>query len=251
LDERYGGDRSSMKKILFLFLILGLVFGCIGQQEWKFYIIDEDVAEYTLEDIMPRETTVIYETVITKELKKVAWEGVLAAEFGKGDTINFISEDGYLVSIPYDVDVILAYRKEGNAISEQDGGPLKIAVDPDYGCKCNWLKYLKIVEFVDSENSFSVYGDVFNLLTFSSRDLNLYYGLDDVLKNTHTEVPLSFILKKAICKENATKIIFITEQGRYSYSLEEIRNKDLLIVYDGRFQIYGLEIMDLKGIKVE
>jgi len=165
--------------------------------------------------------------------------------------INFISEDGYLVSIPYEVDVILAYRKAGHPIGTEDGGPLKIAVDPYYGCKCNWLKFLKIVEFVDKENSFSVYGEVFNLITFSYRDMNLYYGLGDVIDNTHSQVPLLFILDKALCKENTTTITFITESGRISYPLEEIRNIDPLLTYDDGFFIEELEIEYLKGIKIE
>ena len=239
-----------MKKILFLFLIF-LVSTCVSQEEWTFYTIDEDVTMYTVEDLNSFDTQAIYETVVEKEVKEVKWEGVLAREFGNGDTINFISEDGYLVSIPYDVDVILAYKKEGNPIKTEDGGPLKIAVDPYYGCKCNWLKFLKIVEFVDSETSLSVYGEVFNLLTFSPRDLNLYYGLDDVVNNTYTEVPLTFLLDKALCKENATTIVFITEEGRFSYPLSEITAQNLMVKYNGEFVIEGLMITRLKGIKIE
>ncbi|MGD2246806.1 MAG: molybdopterin-dependent oxidoreductase [Candidatus Methanofastidiosia archaeon] len=244
-------------KILFLFLVLVLGFGhlagCLNQLEtdWEFHVIDKEVTVYTLGDITGMETSIIKETVIKKEIKKVEWEGVLATEFGEGDTINFISEDRYLVSIPSGVDVIVAFKKDENPISEMDGGPLKIAVDPNYGCKCNWLKYVKIVEFVDSEESFSVYGNVFNLLTFSPRDLNLHYGLQEVIQNTYTKAPLQFILDKAICKENATTIVFVTEEGRVSYSLEEIEGKNLVVIYDNGFHIEGLNIRNLKGIKIE
>ena len=55
---------------------------------WTFYVIDDTVTEYTINDINHIKPTIIYETVIEKEIKKVAWEGVLAAEFGDGDTIN-------------------------------------------------------------------------------------------------------------------------------------------------------------------
>ncbi|MBU7010165.1 MAG: molybdopterin-dependent oxidoreductase [Theionarchaea archaeon] len=241
-----------MKRILLFFLIFSfLCASCINQIEWTVYVIDDGIREYTLEDLTSFETAVIPETVIEKEIKKVKWEGVPAVEFGEGDIINFISEDGYMVSVPYGVNVIVAYKKEGKPISKEDGGPLKIAVDPDYGCKCNWLEYLKIVEFVDGDNSFSVYGEVFNLLTFSPRDLNLHYGLEDVLNNTFSEVPLSFVLDKAICKENATTVVFVTEEGRYSYSLGEILCKDLILVYDNGFHIYELGIENLKGIKIE
>lgn len=239
-----------MKKILLFFLILSGV-GCLGQGKWTVYVVNGGVREYTLEDIKAFETEVVYENVVEKEVKKVKWEGVAAKAFGSGDIINYISEDGYLVSIPYDVKVILAYRKDGESIDEEEGGPLKIAVDPFYGCKCNWLKYVKIVEFVNSENSFSVYGEVFNLLTFSSRDLNLYYGLENVLNNTYNEVPLTFILDKAICKQNATNVVFVTGNGRFSYSLSEIREKNVVVRYDDGFHIDGLKITDLRGIKVE
>lgn len=239
-----------MKKVLLLFLIF-LVFGCIGEEKWTVYVVDGGVKEYTLEELKAFEPEVVCENVIEKEVKKVKWEGVAAKTFGSGDIINYISEDGYFVSIPYDVTVILAYRKEGKSIGKEEGGPLKIAVDPFYGCKCNWLKYVKIVEFVDSENSFSVYGEVFNFLTFSPRDLNLYYGLEDVLNNTYDEAPLIFVLDKAICKQNAVNIVFVTGNGRFSYSLSEIRGKNLVLRYDNGFYIDGLGITDLRGIKVE
>ncbi|MBU6997451.1 MAG: molybdopterin-dependent oxidoreductase [Theionarchaea archaeon] len=239
-----------MKRLLlFLFLILGL--GCIHQVPWTFHVIDDGVTEYALDSMASKDISTIEETLVEKEIKKVTWEGVLAREFGEGDTINFISQDGYLVSIPYNVDVILAFRKEGNPIGEEDGGPLKIIVDPTYGCKCNWLKYLRIVEFVDKEDSFSVYGDVFNLLTFSPRDLNLHYGLEDVLANTSNEVPLVFVLDKAITKENATTITFVTEDGRYTYTLQEIRDMNPTLIYDNGFCIIELGIVNLKGIKIE
>jgi len=237
-----------MKKVL---LLLFLVLGCIQQESWTFYVIDERITEYTLDEINAFELKEIYETVIEKEVKKVKWEGVIAREFGSGDIINFISEDGYMVSIPYDVDVILAYKKDGNTLHAKEGGPLKIAVDPYYGCKCNWLKYLKIVEFVDSEDSLSVYGEVVNMLTFSPRDLNLYYGLDDIVNNAYSEAPLTFILDKALCKQSATTVVFITKEGRYSYSLSEIRGKNLVLVYENGFHIYALGITDIKGIKIE
>lgn len=239
-----------MRKLVLSFIFM-VGLGCIGQVQWTFYVIGGEVTQYTLEDIRHAELTEIYETVIEKDIQEVKWEGVPAQKFGEGDIINFISEDGYLVSIPYDVDVILAFKKDGKSIDEKEGGPLKIAVDPYYGCKCNWLQYLKIVEFVDSEDSLSVYGEVFNILTFSPRDLNLHYGIEHVLDNTYTEVPLTFILDKAICKQNAAKIVFITKEGRFSYSLSEIRDKNLILVYDNGFHIGALGITDLVGIKIE
>jgi hypothetical protein len=245
-----------MNRIILLFPFFFLL-GCLGQEAipeeipWTFSVIDDTVTEYSLQEFSSYEHTTIVETVIEKEVMKINWKGPLARQFGSGDLINFISEDGYLVSIPYDVDVILAYRKENSPISAEDGGPLKIAVDPNYGCKCNWLKYLKIVEFVNKGDSFSVYGEVFNLITFSARDLNLYYGLEEVIENTHSQVPLKFILDTALCKEGASTIIFVTDSGRISYSLEEIRQIDPLLRYEDGFFIEELGIEYLKGIKIE
>ncbi|MBU7030941.1 MAG: molybdopterin-dependent oxidoreductase [Theionarchaea archaeon] len=247
-----------MKRILLLLPFSILFFiGCVGQEPipeditWTFMVIDDSVREYSLQDLSSYDSTTIVETLIEKEITKISWNGPLARLFGEGDIINFISEDGYVVSIPYEVDVILAYQKEGVPVGEEDGGPLKIIVDPYYGCKCNWLKFLKIVEFVDKEESFSVYGEVFNLITFSYRDLNLYYGLENVIDDTNSQVPLLFILDKALCKENATTITFVTESGRFTYSLEEIRDIDPLLTYDDGFFIEGLGIEYLQGIKIE
>jgi hypothetical protein len=245
-----------MNRIILLFPFFFLL-GCLGQEAvpqetpWIFTVIDDTITEYSLQDFSSYEQTTIVETVIEKEVMKINWEGPLAREFGTGDLINFISEDGYVVSIPYEVDVILAYRKEGTPIGTEDGGPLKIAVDPSYGCKCNWLKYLKIVEFVNKEDSFSVYGEVFNLITFSARDLNLYYGLEEVIENAYSQVPLQFILDKALCKEGTSTIIFITDSGRITYSLEEIREIDPLLRYADGFFIEELGIDYLTGIKIE
>lgn len=245
-----------MKRIILLFPFFFLL-GCLGQEavsedlSWTVTVIDDTVTQFSLQDFSSYEHTTITETVIEKAVMKINWEGPLARQFGSGDMINFISLDGYLVSIPYEVDVILAYRKEGSPVGEEEGGPLKIIVDPFYGCKCNWLKFLKIVEFVDKEDSFSIYGEVFNLITFSARDLNLYYGLEDVIENTHSQVPLQFILDKALCKEGTSTVIFITESGRTSYSLDEIATINPVLTYEDGFFIEELGIEYLKGIKIE
>ena len=237
-----------MKKFLSIFLLF-IVLGCT--EKWNFYVIDDNVKEYSLSELKSLETDVIYETVVEKEIRKVKWEGVPSDALGGGDIINYISEDLYMVSVPSNVAVILAYKKEGKNVSKKEGGPLKIAVDPSYGCKCNWLKYLKIVEFVDSKNSLSVYGEVTNILYFSPRDLNIFYSIEDIIENRYNRVNLNKILDKAICKSRAEKITFITENDRKTFDLYEIKDMNPEIVYENGFNIPSLNLKNINAIKIE
>jgi len=237
-----------MKKFLSIFLLF-IILGCT--EEWNFYVVDDDVKEYSLSELKKFEISTIYETVVDEEIKEVKWEGTPSNILGKGDIINYISEDLYMVSIPYDVDVILAYKKDGKSVPKEEGGPLKIAVEQNYGCKCNWLKNLKIVEFIDAENSFSIYGEVFNILYFSPRDLNVFYSIEDIIENRHNRVKLNRILDKAICKSKAEKITFITENGRKDFDLREIRDINPEIVYDNGFNIPSLNLENIRAIKIE
>ena len=237
-----------MKKFFSIFLLF-LLLGCT--EEWNFYIIDDNVKEYSLSELKNFETDVIYETVVGKEIRKVEWEGVAPNTLGEGDIINYISEDLYLVSVPYNVDVILAYTKEGKNIPKEEGGPLKIAVDPNYGCRCNWLKYLKIVEFIDSKNSLSIYGEVTNILYFSPRDLNVFYSIEDIIENRYNRIGLNKILDKAICKSKAEKITFVTENDRKTFDLHEIKNIDPEIIYEDGFNIPSLNLENIIAIKIE
>lgn len=237
-----------MKKFLSIFLLF-IVLGCT--KEWNFYVIDDNVKEYSLSELKSLETDVIYETVVEKEIRKVEWKGVPSDTLGEGDIINYISEDLYLVSVPYNVDTILAYKKEGKNIPKEEGGPLKIAVDPSYGCKCNWLKYLKIVEFVDSKNSLSVHGEVTNILYFSPRDLNIFYSIEDIIENRYNRANLNKILDKAICKSRAENITFIAESDRKTFDLYEIKDMNPEIVYENGFNVPSLNLKNIKAIKIE
>ncbi|MEA1993040.1 MAG: molybdopterin-dependent oxidoreductase [Euryarchaeota archaeon] len=242
-----------MKKFLSIFLLL-LVLGCIQKEKpenWNIHVINGGIEEYSLSELKAFRTDIITETVVEEKIRKVPWEGVPSTILGDGEIINYISEDRYLVSVPSTVEVVLAYKKEGEPIAKKEGGPLKIAVDPDYGCKCNWLKYLKIVEFVDRENSLSIYGKVFNILYFSSRDLNLFYSLEDLIENTYHKAPLNKILEKAICKDKAETAVFITEEGRKSFELSKIKSENPDLIYEGGFNIPALDLTDIRGIKIE
>ncbi|MCK4636769.1 MAG: hypothetical protein KAT49_02690, partial [Methanomicrobia archaeon] len=85
-----------MKKFLSIFLLF-IVLGCT--EKWNFYVIDDNVKEYSLSELKSLETDVIYETVVEKEIRKVKWEGVPSDALGGGDIINYISEDLYMVSV--------------------------------------------------------------------------------------------------------------------------------------------------------
>ncbi len=241
-----------MKKFISIFLLF-LLLGCIQGEKtatWKIHVIENDVTEYSLSALKEFETETIHETVVGKEVRKIPWEGVPSTALGDGEIINYISEDRYLVSIPSTVDVILAYKKEGDSIPKEDGGPLKITADPQYGCKCNWLKYLKIVEFVDRENTISIYGEVTNILYFSPRDLNIFYSLDALLEDRYHRAAITKILDKAICKPNAKTVTFVTGDRRETFDLSTIREENPEIVYNQGFAIPSLGLSDVRSIVI-
>ncbi|NJE62234.1 hypothetical protein [Thermococcus sp. 21S7] len=218
---------------------------------WTVYVISgENVTEYNLDELgeMPMEE------ITDKDLsigKTRVWRGVPPQKLGKGDVINFVSDDLYLVSIPYYTKMILALYVDGNPLQGNDA-PIKLIVDLSYGCRCNWIKKIRVVEFVRKEECLSVYGEVFNILYFSPRTLNIFRGVDAIVKRENNSARLGDILDKAIMKETAKNIVFVTENGRMRYPLESVLEKNPLVVYeDGRFKIPEMGIDNLKGIKVE
>jgi hypothetical protein len=239
------------KNLFLFFFVVSLFLGCIETEEWNVFVIEDTVEEYSLASLQEYGSESVRETVVEEEIKTIEWTGTPAALLGDGDIINYFSTDLYMVSIPSNVAVILAYEKEGDTIPEEDGGPLKIAVDPHYGCKCNWLKYLKVVEFVDRENTLSISGEVFNILYFSPRDLNIFYSLDDLRAATYNSARLNDILDKALCKDKAASVTFITENGRTSFDLATIREKDLEVIYENGFAIPLLQLTQITAIRVE
>ncbi|MBO8174694.1 MAG: hypothetical protein H0Z18_05505 [Thermococcus sp.] len=99
---------------------------------------------------------------------------------------------------------------------------------------------------------FSVYGEVFNILYFSPRTLNIFNGIDAIVKNESNSAKLKDVLDKAILKETAKKVVFVTKNGRFEYSLKEVLDKNPTIIYEnGEFKIPELGIEGLKGIRVE
>jgi len=237
--------------LIFFILILGAI-GCTQKIEWPFYVIQgENVKTYQFEDLYSMQSITIKEIVIDKEKREVIWEGPRISNFGDSGIVNYISEDFYLVSIPYREKVIASYKKQGKLLSEEDGAPLKVISDPLYGCKCNWLKKLKIIEFIDVSKSLSIYGNVTNVVYFSGRDLNIFYSIQDILDNKYNSATLSQILTKALPKEGATKAILTAENNvEKEYLISEI-NDELVLYEDEKFNIPSLGIKGLRSIKVE
>ncbi|ACJ15787.1 Hypothetical protein TON_0302 [Thermococcus onnurineus NA1] len=260
------------RAVLAIIILLTFSLGCISQgntretttpalvslnvstedySNWTVYVTNgENVTEYTLDELkgMPMEEMLDKDLSIGKTL---VWKGVPPQKLGKGDVINFVSDDLYLVSIPYYTKMILALYVDGNPLQGNDA-PIKLIVDLSYGCRCNWIKKIRVVEFVRKSECFSVYGEVFNILYFSPRTLNIFRGIDSIVKNESNSARLKDVLDKAILKETAKKVVFVTGEGRFEYSLEEVLEKDPTIVYeDGEFKIPELGINDLKGINIE
>ncbi|AHF79478.1 hypothetical protein [Thermococcus paralvinellae] len=261
-----------MKRSIFaIFTLLGIIFslGCIGHEatttptmiplnastedysNWTVYVINNDeVKEYTLEELKK----IQMEEMLDKDLsvgRTLKWKGGPPQKLGKGDVINFISNDLYMVSIPYYTKMVLALYVDGKPLQGSDA-PIKLVVDLSYGCRCNWIKKIRIVEFVRKKECFSVYGEVFNILYFSPRTLNIFKGIDAIVKNESNSAKLKDVLDKAILKETAKKVVFVTKNGRFEYSLKEVLDKNPTITYDnGEFKIPELGIEGLKGIRVE
>jgi len=219
------------------------------RENWTVYVINgESVREYSIYELakMPMEKMLDKDLSVGKTLH---WKGVLVQRLGEGNIVNFISSDRYMVSIPYGTKMILALYVDEKPIEDT---PVRLIVDLSYGCRCNWIKNIRIVEFVNRSDCFSVYGEVINVLYFSPRTLNIFRGVDAVVKNESNSASLKEILDQAVLKETAKKIVFVTAEGRKAYLLNDVLSKNPTIVFkEGKFKIPGLGIDDLKGIKVE
>ncbi len=244
-------------KIYIFFIFLALIIatpGCSNQNnvDWTFYVIQGGSIDiYEFEDLYSMENSSIKEIWIDTEIRESLWEGPLVSKFGESRIVNYISEDFYLVSIPYREKVIACYKKNGSLLTEEDGGPLKIVSDPLYDCKCNWLKKLKIIEFIDVSKSLSIYGNVTSVIYLSGRDLNVFYSIQDVLDNTYNHATISQILSKPLPRESAETLILSYRDNREAiYKISDISD-ELVFYEDGEFNIPSLGIKGVTSIKVE
>jgi DMSO/TMAO reductase YedYZ molybdopterin-dependent catalytic subunit len=93
----------------------------------------------------------------------VHWKGVLLSTLldlakvkPQGSALRFTSFDGtYTESLTLDQarrpDVIVAYEMEGNPVTSDHGGPVRLYVAPMYGYKsCKWLNGIEVTDHVIS-----------------------------------------------------------------------------------------------------
>lgn len=109
----------------------------------------------------PTNLTRDFQCVTGWRVPDVEWRGVRLADLldragvqSKATALRFHSFDGaYTESLTLDQarrkDVIVAYRFEGSALSDEHGGPVRLYVAPMYGYKsCKWLDRIELTKDV-------------------------------------------------------------------------------------------------------
>lgn len=82
------------------------------------------------------------------------------------------------------------------------------------------------------------------LLTENPKHLK---GIDAIVKNESNSAKLKDVLDKAILKETAKKVVFVTKNGRFEYSLKEVLDRNPTITYEnGEFKVPELGIEGLE-----
>lgn len=170
--------------------------------------------------------------------RTVEWRGVRPQRLGRGDFVTVINENGEVVSIPYNVSMLLAIYMDGKPMST----PIRLVASLSYGCRCNWLPGIRLVDFVNRSKALGVYGEVNNELWLSPRSFA-------ALGNG--SVHLNELLDKADVRPIARRVIFITPNGELPYSLAKIKKLNPLVVFEGKFKVPSLGIEDLRGIRLE
>jgi len=170
--------------------------------------------------------------------RTVEWKGIRPQRLGKGDFVTVINENGEVVSIPYNVSMLLALYMDGKPMET----PIRLVVSLSYGCRCNWLPGIKFIDFVNRSEALGVYGEVNNKLWLSPRSFAV---LGD------GSMSLNELLDKADVRTIAKRITFITSNGTLSYDLRKIKKMNPSVVFEGNFGVPALGIKDLKGIKLE
>ncbi|MHC1605645.1 MAG: molybdopterin-dependent oxidoreductase [Candidatus Methanofastidiosia archaeon] len=173
--------------LFLLSIMLLILFGaCIsdGKTQWDIKIYGEVEKEFFISygDMEEMPQTYILENVVDGT---VSYSGVgighimaLAGPLPGVDRVNFIAEDGYILSFSLGdvVDGILALRREGKKL-DKDIGPVMLALN--VGCKCNWMKKVSQIEFFSTSNALGIVGDVTNPLYLTFEDMAVFTGREN------------------------------------------------------------------------
>lgn len=144
------------------------------------------------------------------------------------DWINFIADDGYVLSFSLaDVeDGILATKKEGNLLTEEEGGPVMLALN--VGCVCNWMKRVQKIEYFVRDESFGIQGDVTNAMYLTIEDIKSILGQEQ-------DFLLEDLFKKAVYYTQAQEFSLVHDGGETLFPIEKIA--DGIVHYDGSFSV--------------
>jgi hypothetical protein len=142
------------------------------------------------------------------------------------DWINFIADDGYVLSFPLsDVeDGILALDKEGAKLTEEEGGPVMLALN--VGCVCNWMKRVQKIEYFVRDEAFGIQGDVTNPMYLTIIDIRSILGQEQ-------DFVLEDLFRKAAYYQQAQEFSLVHDGGEAIFPIAQMA--DVVISYDGTF----------------
>jgi len=245
-----------VKRFMVLLVLAVFVCGCVSngsttetkgsESTWTLYIISGNtVKEISMEKLkgfglvdMPVPDLALGRTV--------HWKGVPPQRLGKGDVINFISENGEIVSVPYNVSMVLALYRDGEPIN----GTVRLITSLSFGCKCHWIDRIKVVEFLNESNALHIGGKVENELYLSPRTLGIVGGVDYLLAHKKSEADLKDVLELANPWPEAKELTFVTSRGEKTFRLSDIIEENPTIESSDGFCIPELNLCGIKEIKV-
>ena len=144
------------------------------------------------------------------------------------DWINFIADDGYVLSFSLsDVeDGILALKKEGSTLTEEEGGPVMLALN--VGCVCNWMKRVQQIEYFVRADSFGIQGDVTNPMYLTITDIRS-------ILDQEQDFVLEDLFRKAAYYQQAQEFSIVHDAGESIFPIAEMASA--IVQYDGTFSV--------------
>ncbi|GAB6101564.1 hypothetical protein JCM16138_07870 [Thermococcus atlanticus] len=244
-----------MRKIVAFLILTVFVCGCLGSgpgttsssgDTWTLYVISgSNVKELSLEEL--KEFGLVDMPVPDLALEKtVHWKGVPPQKLGKGDVINFISENGEIVSVPSNVSMVLALYRDGEPVN----GTVRLITSLSFGCKCHWIDMIRVIEFLNESSALHIHGKVENELYISPRTLGIFRGIDYIVKHEKSRASLKDVLNIANPWPEAKEVTFITSRGEKTFRLADIIEKNPTVEFDGSFCVLELGICGVKEIKI-